>query len=175
MDPPLKPEHKAYLAAFAETRRMARDEALAAKEPDPIREAAGLPVGKQGDFVVNDSGGNIFGDDSASSVTDHNRPPEGQPGLWCQWVPNEDGTAIRWDGSEKFYHYADWIEYLIERFLTPWGYKLAGTVKWQGEERSDRGFICISNNKVFVNEKPTALDRMVEAITTPKKAKRKKL
>ena len=63
------------------------------QEPDPIREAAGLPVGKQGDFVVNDTGGNIFGDDGASSVTDHNRPPEGQPGLWCQWVPNEDGTA----------------------------------------------------------------------------------
>jgi hypothetical protein len=42
---PLRPEHKAYLLKFAETRRMKRDAAVAARLPDPVRAAAGLPVG----------------------------------------------------------------------------------------------------------------------------------
>jgi hypothetical protein len=42
------------------------------------------------------------------SIIDHNYPPENQPGLWCQWIPNEDGTAICWDGGEKFYNSIEW-------------------------------------------------------------------
>ena len=35
-------------------------------------------------------------------VKDYNRPPQGQPGLWCDWTPTDDGSAIRWNGTEKF-------------------------------------------------------------------------
>ena len=27
------------------------------------------------------------------------------PGIWCQWVPTDDGKGIEWDGGEKFYNY----------------------------------------------------------------------
>ena len=51
-----------------------------------------------------------------------------QPGLWCGWRPNEDGTVIEHDGGEKFYDYTEWIQYLVHHFLEPWGYKLNGDV-----------------------------------------------
>jgi len=73
-----------------------------------------------------------------------------QPGLWCQWVPNEAGTAIVWDEGEKFYEYTAWIEYLIAHFLGPWGYRLDGEVYWQGEENDDRGLIAIVDNEVKI-------------------------
>jgi hypothetical protein len=39
----LRPKHTAYLTKFRDTRRMRRDPALAARLPDSVREAAGLP------------------------------------------------------------------------------------------------------------------------------------
>jgi hypothetical protein len=75
--------------------------------------------------------------------------PWAQPGLWCQWVPGADDTTIRWDEGEKFYHYVEWIRYLIDHFLKPWGYTVSGEVEWAGEEHDDRGLIVVENNKVF--------------------------
>ena len=140
LDRPLDEAHRRYLVSFSETRRMARLPAIASTLPDRIREAAGLPIGPEGAYYV---GGN-----EDSSVKDHNMPPQGQPGLWCQWVPNEDGTAIEWDGRGNFYDYVDWIKYLINNFLGPWGYKLNGEVEWRGEEMNDVGTITIKDNVV---------------------------
>jgi hypothetical protein len=148
LDKPLSPEHKAYLEAFAETRRMIRDDKIASNMEDPIRIAAGLPVGIDGCYFVNGVGD--FGQDEDASVKNSNTPPSGQPGLWCQWVPSFEGTAIVWDGGEKFYNYVEWIEYLVENFFKPWGYVLNGEVEWQGEERDDRGMIVINDNVVKV-------------------------
>jgi len=148
LNKPLSNAHKAYLEAFAQTRRMTRDDKIASKMEDPIRIAAGLPVGIDGGYFVNGVGD--FGQDEDASVKNSNNPPAGQPGLWCQWVPSDDGTSIVWDQGEKFYNYVEWIEYLVERFLKPWGYVLNGEVEWQGEERDDRGMIAIENNVVKV-------------------------
>jgi len=79
-----------------------------------------------------------------------NRLGLAQPGLWCQWIPNETGEVIEWDEGEKFYDYIEWIEYLILHFLGPWGYKLNGVVEWHGEENDDRGRIEIVDNEVIV-------------------------
>jgi hypothetical protein len=57
-----------------------------------------------------------------------------------------------WDGNEKFYHYAEWLEYLIGHFLAPWGYTLNGTVKWVGEDPADSGVIEVENNRVTTRE-----------------------
>lgn len=141
----LRPEHAAYLRQFSETRRIARDPEIAGTFPDPLREAVGLPIGVEGGYFV--GGDTSFGEDDAS-VTDGNEPPEGQPGLWCQWVPTCDGSGIVWDGVEKFYDYVEWIEYLINHFLRPWGYALDGDVTWAGEEEWDRGVIHIRANAV---------------------------
>jgi hypothetical protein len=146
LDKPLDDAHKAYLNKFAQTRRMMRSEEKVAELPDPIREAANLPVGKEGGYFVGGTG--FMGQNNDTSVYDHNSPPTGQPGLWCQWVSNEDGTAIEWDGGEKFYEYVLWIKYIIANFLKPWGYTLNGVVSWRGEDFNDVGDIVVTNNVV---------------------------
>ncbi len=142
----LTPEHAAYLKQFNDTRRMRRDPAKARLLSDPIRIAVGLPVGEEGEYFVGGKGDG--GQDEDDSILDYNEPPGDQPGLWCGWRPNEDDTAIVWDGGEKFYYYVEWLEYLIERFLAPWGYLLNGRMDWQGEEDDDRGTILVRDNRV---------------------------
>jgi hypothetical protein len=149
---PLSTLHKKYLEAFSDTRRMARNEQITSKRSDPIREAVGLPVGVEGGYFVSEEGYAGQGVDGfgerPSGVTNYNCAPKGQPGLWCQWVPNEDGTAIVWNGGEKFYYYVEWLKYIIEHFLAPWGYVLNGEIEWEGEDRSDVGTIISENNVV---------------------------
>lgn len=148
LDKPLTQAQKNYLNAFASTRRMARKQSIASKLDDPLRIAVQLPIGKEGGYFVGGKG--HAGQDEDDSITEYNNPPRGQPSLWCQWVPSDDGTTIVWDGGEKFYEYTAWIEYLIEHFLKPWGYVLSGEVEWQGEERDDRGMIVVDNNVVKI-------------------------
>ncbi len=148
--PPLTAEHRAYLERFAYVRHMARNAALTAKRPDPIRDAAGLPVGEQGCYFVGHEGYHGQGEHGAADVLDYNSVPDGQPGLWCQWVPNEDGTALQWDEGEKFYRFIPWLHYLLDHFLTPWGYVLNGEVTWQGEAGGDAGMIRVADNVVTV-------------------------
>ena len=134
--PRLDEETRKYLIKFSETRRMKRN----------------LPkeFGVEGEFFVGGLG--FMGQDMDESVIDRNSPPSTQPSLWCQWIPNSEGTAIAWNESEKFYEYIDWIEYLIERILIPRGYSLSGVVHWSGEEYDDLGTIHISHNKVLSDD-----------------------
>ena len=145
-DRPLKPEHMEYLTDFSNSRRMMRNADILAEMDDPVRVSTGLPLGDDGGYFVSATG--FRGQGMDESVVDFNRPPSGQPGLWCQWVPNEDGTAIVWDDGEKFYNYVEWLEYLIEHFLKPWGYVLNGSVSYSGEEPDDRGWIHVKDNRV---------------------------
>lgn len=149
LDKKLTDEHYAYLEKFADTRRMQRDANTAKSLPDPLRIAVGLPMGAEGGYFVGGNG--LSGQDTDKSVKNGNMPPKGQPGLWCQWIPqtNDKGqSSIEWDGGEKFYEYIPWIKYLIKHFLEPWGYVVNGQVKWQGEEMDDRGVIMVENNVV---------------------------
>lgn len=149
LDKPLKKKHAEYLRKFAETRRMQRNAELTAERPDPVRKAAKLPVGIEGGYYVGEGGMCGQGDNhDIEDVINYNGAPSDQPGLWCQWVPNEDGTAIEWDGGEKFYYYVEWLEYLITHFLKPWGYVLNGQVSWFGEDSNDRGNIYVKDNAV---------------------------
>lgn len=122
-----------FLKRFSETRRMKRN----------------LPeeYGVDGEFYVEGKG--YAGQDrDDKTIVDFNTPPSTQPGLWCQWIPNEEGDAIVWDGGEKFYNYVEWIQYLIEKILSPRGYVLNGEVFWQGEDSDDEGKIVIKDNIV---------------------------
>lgn len=147
---PLAPHDRAYLAKFSETRRMKRNAGLAAELPDPIRQDANLPIGPEGAYFVGAPG--FMGQDPTEDVLNENRPPEGQPGSWCQWTPNAQGIGLVWTGTEKFYHYVEWLEYLIEHFLSPWGYVLNGRVDYQGEELDDYGTIVVTDNQVSLHE-----------------------
>jgi len=140
LDKPLTKEHSEYLQEFAKSRRMRRNESLTQGLEDRSRAAVGLLVGPEGCFYV--------GDADFGCVVDHNVPPTGQPGLWCQWVPSDDDQGIEWDGGEKFYNYTEWLKYLVKRFLAPWGYVLSGSVAWDGEDHSDRGTLVVRNNVV---------------------------
>jgi len=130
---PLSLKHKRYLEAFADTRHCIRK----TDYNDPIRDEVNLPFGVDGEFYVGD----------ITEAHNYNETPSTQPSLWCQWSPNEDGTAIVGVG-EKFYEYVDWIKYIVDNFIIPWGYKLNGTVKWTGEDHNDIGRIIIEDNKV---------------------------
>lgn len=134
LDKPLAPKMKKFLTMFNETRRMKRN----------VDEAFGI----DGEFFVFGTGS--YGQDQDNSIVDFNQQPSTQPSLWCQWVPNEDGTAIEWDGGEKFYAYSEWLFYLINKILAPNGYTLNGTVIWQGEETGDVGKIHVVDNVVTV-------------------------
>ena len=134
LDKPLAPKMKKFLTMLNETRRMKRN----------VDEAFGI----EGEFFVFGTGS--YGQDNDSTIVDFNQQPSTQPSLWCQWVPNEDGTAIEWDGGEKFYAYSEWLFYIINKILAPNGYTLNGTVVWQGEETGDVGKIHVVNNVITV-------------------------
>ena len=145
LSPALTGDQTRYLRRFSQTRRMKRDPSKL--DPDPIREAVGLPPEVEGDFYVGSSAS--FGEDyNHPSVVKLNYPPDSQPGLWCQWIPTEDGTELEWDTGEKFYDYIEWLQYLIENFLTPWGIKVNGTVIWSGEDLDDVGAIEVKDSVV---------------------------
>lgn len=146
LDKPLAPAHRDYLKQFSHTRRMCRDADKAAQMADPLRLAVGLPIGTDGGYFV--GGTAPFGQGKDLSVVDYNLAPTGQPGLWCQWIPTDLGDAIEWDGGEKFYHYTDWLIYIIDHFLKPWGYVLNGEVTWEGEGADDLGQIIVTDNVV---------------------------
>jgi hypothetical protein len=133
-DKPVDDETYNLLYGLATTRRMVRN-------VDPI-------YGVDGEFYIDGMGD--YGQDRDASIVDYNRPPRTQPGLWCQWLIQEDRRTIEWDGGEKFYEYDNWIRYIVAEILEPRGYILNGRVKWQGEYREDYGEIRIENNRVMV-------------------------
>lgn len=120
------------------------------KRPDPIRKATGLKVGSEGAYFVGAE--DSFGQEHTSDILGYNDPPKGQPGLWCQWVPTEDNAGIEWNGTEKFYNYTEWLQYLIHHFLAPWGYVLNGEILWDGEDSGDNGKLMVKDNEVFEKE-----------------------
>ena len=134
VSPPLSEEHAAYLHRFNQTRRMKRCSKLLAATPDPFRQAVGLPVGKQGGYFVGASS-----DDSSysePSVIDSNKPPIGQPGLWCPWAPTKDRGGIQHKGAGD--SQAKWLRYIIDHFLKPLGYTVDGIVFLEGEYEKGR-------------------------------------
>ena len=90
--PPLNPSEIDYLTRFADSRRFTR-----VAGPYALEE-----LSSRGPDVV-----------------DYNRPPGGQPSLWCNWAPTADGAAIKWNETEKFRDAEIWMQFLIDVFLRP--------------------------------------------------------
>lgn len=158
LSPPLNPAQVAYLQAFNRTRRMKRDVNVLLQMPDPKREAVNLPLGTDGEFYVGSE--DDYGQKHSPSILNYNGPPLTQPGLWCQWVVSDDGATLEWDGGEKFYSYDDWLHYIIDNFLAPWGVIASGEIEWYGEDRADAGKIVVSNNVIEI-----LIGRMIYAPT----------
>ena len=86
-------------------------------------------------------------------------PPQGQPGLWCEWYPKNNSTIIGPEES-KFYHSSQWIKYLIKHFIgeNPLGkvdlpflqsHWCNGQFEVQGKDPNDCWTIVISNNNAY--------------------------
>ncbi len=157
-DRPLAPLHFQYLSAFARTRRMQRDpERLPA---DGLHAQVGIGSGCDGGFFVGDLGADER--PHGESVVNPNRPPRGQPSLWCCWrpidipvrhvdqPPVEQSSAryLGWNPCGPSVEYVEWLEYLIGSFIEPWGYVLRGRVVWFGEDPLDVGHIQVRRNLV---------------------------
>lgn len=146
--PNVSESHQNYINKFSETRRMKRNSKICETLSDDVRLSVGLSVGKFGEYFVGGTGYAGQGDDS--SVLDHNNPPPSQPGLWCQWIVEDN--QLLWNECEKFYDYVEWLKYLIEHFFKPWGYTLNGTVEYQGEDPGDFGKIVVEYNVVKLSK-----------------------
>ncbi len=135
----LTEEQAHYITQFSQSRRMGRNASICQEFDDPVRESVGLPIGTEGEFCVFNYGSND------RSIIDHNQPPSTQPGLWCQWVPTADLTALEWDGGEKFYCYYEWLIYIHDTMLVKWGitFTTETTLEYQGEEDDDKGEIFV--------------------------------
>ena len=137
--PALSQEEIDFLTKFSETRRMDRE---------------------KGPYYIEGSDGQWgHGQGRDDDIKDYNHPPEGQPSLWCQWIPAEDGTALGWDGGEKFYEADKWMAYLIEHFIgekpkaaevLPFlkGHVCNGEIEAKGEDCDDLWQIVVANNQV---------------------------
>ena len=145
---PITEELKNYINKFGETRRMKRDvEKIKKTFPDWEKNCFNGNLGVDGEYFV---GGNGFmGQDRDDSIVNYNYPPETQPGLWCQWMIDDDGNLV-WDGGEKFYEYGEWLTYLIDNFLAPSGYVCNGEIEFQGEDMNDFGTSHVKDNVVTV-------------------------
>lgn len=131
--------------------------------------------------------GNDFGQGSREDeILEYNQPDDEQPGLWCQWVPTEDGTALVWDDGEKFYDSAEWMRYLIEHFLKPdaraktehkplfksevdrfehftFDHICNGTIYAEGEDSSDRWKLVVTDNEVKTYDGHVIYEDEIEA------------
>jgi hypothetical protein len=138
LDRPLSPEHFDYLKAFSENEHPIYEVESLENLPDPIREAAGLPLGNDGEYFVG-MGGKV------KDWNDWHRS--------CDWMPSADGKGIEWNGAYKFYFWDEWLSYLIVHFLERWGYTLNGSVEFQGERLDDYGIIEVKDNWIDVIRK----------------------
>lgn len=141
IDPPLNTDERSYMKDFCESRR--------------VRRLDGKP------YVITRN---------HDDVESQNGPPEGQPGLWCDWRVSDDGMIIEWSGMEKFYNADQWMRYLIDHFLSPGAYAqqdtdqdlrlgnftfnhiVNGVIYAQGEDPDDKWMLSVENNAVYVSE-----------------------
>lgn len=104
VSPPMNQDEQSYLTAFSQSRRFDREGGPYEVPGNPVAEARAPRT---------------------VPVETYNRTAPQQPGLWCGWVPCWDGCCLSYDGIEKFYGAAGWLEYVAEHFLRPGAYAQA--------------------------------------------------
>lgn len=152
VEPSLNTPEYVFIKKFGDTRRMDR---------------------ARGPYFVDGTG--MAGQDRESDIRGYNYPPEGQPSLWCQWEPINNGAEIAWDGSEKFYAGEYWMKYLIDHFLKPeavasdpstwdgwpegydqfgrhftYNHVVNGEIQAQGEDPEDHWKLIVEDNQVKI-------------------------
>jgi hypothetical protein len=95
LTPPLNEAEFLYLAAFSESRRHAGRE-----HPYDV---PGFP----------------HDDGRECAIDRYNTPADGQPELWCPWLPSCAGECLVVDDAEKVGAPIEWLQYLLDHFLCP--------------------------------------------------------
>lgn len=152
ISPPLDPQTASTLNGISTTRRMRRNIALIARKENISLEDAIFKYGVEAELYYPKESNN-FGQEKDESIVDYNTPPFCQPSLWCDWCYDPKESVLKWNGSEKFYFYIEWLDFIIKRILEPKKYQLRGEVKWQGEDESDYGVIrVVDGNTIMVSD-----------------------
>ena len=141
--PPLNETEVKYIKKFNDTRRMERG---------------------NGPYYV--GGGGFAGQDHEPDIINFNRPDPTQPTLWCQWTVSDDGTKLMWDGGEKAYYMAEFLDYIIAHFLGKepiakevnehfhflQGHTISGIIMARGEDMGDFWQIGVIDNVVYTSD-----------------------
>jgi hypothetical protein len=69
------------------------------------------------------------------------------PDIWCHWRPTTDGKRIEAEKTDKFPFYCEWLQFLLDHFLIPWGYELSGQVEYS-TDIGQRGYLLIEEQQV---------------------------
>lgn len=100
-----------------------------------------------------------------------NDPQGGKPGIWCNWIADDDGNLV-WNESENTYSHDRWLIWLIENLFGPdsrdfvaarlgddprlehftCNHVISGKVYAQGENPDDMWQIKVVDNDVRVLE-----------------------
>jgi len=70
------------------------------------------------------------------------------PAGYNQWQLTQGRRGLEWDGGEKFYHYVEWLQYLLDHVLAPVDVSLTGCVQYQGESIGDTGTLTVEEGRV---------------------------
>jgi hypothetical protein len=92
---------------------------------------------------------------SETEHEDENGKPGGDgkpPTYYCQWIPTQDRSGLEWDKNEKFYFGEEWLVYLIEKFIKPWGYTLNGESPWYIDDFDQAGILRVKDG--IVSQEP---------------------
>lgn len=158
---PLTEQEKEYINSLSNTRRMKRDvkilmDTFNGKYGNPFatENTPEAIYGLHGEYYINDDKVGVIDNNCPPGQISYGKPYTGvgQPGLWCQWIITPDCNTLEWDGGEKFYHYIEWLQYLIKHFFSKWGVLLNGEITWSGEDTDDLGKIIVTDNIVKVLE-----------------------
>lgn len=153
LTPALSEAQQTYLIDFSESKHMKRNAAKCSGIADPVREAVGLPVGVEGEYCVFNANDGSYGQSVDASVIDSDIAASTQPSYpWCGWMPAENGSKLKWGEMEKAYDYLEWLKYINESFLKPWGVVIDGKVHWSGDDVEDNGTIFAKQGVIFTTD-----------------------
>ena len=172
IDEPVSLEDIEYINNFCNTRRMKRDvNLIKARFPDWAFMCYKGKLGTEGEYFVNPP---FMGQLRDGTIEDYNEPPATQPGLWCSWeiVPEEDvegktqiPVSVQWSGTEKFYYYTEWLEYIFANFFPRPQYNPYGVIFAQGEDSYDAHYIIVENGIIRMISYDIPLDEMLASLT----------
>lgn len=178
IEPALNEQEIAYLTAFSESRRFRR--------PGGPYDVPGNPRAETSDGV---------------DMHLYNQPPDGQPGLWCDWVPCWDGCCLSYNGNEKFYGSVAWLRYLVDHFLKPgalasrpadprfagftFDHVLDGTVVGCRRDNKELFTITVSGNRIaeqvlrpadrrYLDLPPLPYEEAIDRAETPRRKRRRR-